>query len=184
MAFKLNSDLTTIQDYAYKRKISFNPNRTKPAHEVTFSRKTKNITYPNLYLKNLSIAKTASQKHFGLNLDTRLSFSDHINEKIGKAIKVVGLLHRLQSILPRSSLLPIYMSFVRPILDYGNVTYYQPSNASFSSKIEPVQHYAVLAITGAIRGSSCEKLYQELRLEHLNHRHCMRRLCLFLSPLK
>ena len=139
---------------------------------------TKN-TYPNLHLKILPIAKTASEKHFGLNLATRLNFSDNINEKIGKAIKAVGLLRRLQSILPRSSLLPIYMSFVRPILDYGNVIYYQPSNASFFSKIESVQNYAALAITGAIRGSSCEKLYQELRLEHLNHRHCMRRLCFF-----
>ena len=147
LAFKLNCDLITIQDQAYKWKISFNPNRTKPAHEVTFSRKTKNITYPNLYLKILPIAKTASEKHFGLNLDTRLNFSDNINEKIGKAIKAVGLLRRLQSILPSSSLLPIYMSFVRPILDYGNVIYYQPSNASFSSKIESVQNYAALAIT-------------------------------------
>ena len=34
-------------------------------------------------------------------------------------------------------------------------------------KIESVQYYVTLAITGAIKGSSHEKLYQELGLEYL-----------------
>ena len=37
----------------------------------------------------------------------------------------------------------------------------------FSSKIESVQ-YAALGITVAISCSSCEKLYQELGLEHMD----------------
>ena len=59
--------------------------------------------------------------------------------------------------LPRSSLL----SFVRPHQDYGDVIYDQPNNSSSSDKIESVQYNAVLAITGAIRGTSKEKLYQK-----------------------
>ena len=49
--------------------MSFNPdsNRTKPAHEVIFPRKTKNIIYPNLYFNNVPIVKITSQKHLGLN---------------------------------------------------------------------------------------------------------------------
>ena len=31
-----------IEEWAYQRKMSFNSDRTKPAHEVTFSGKTKN----------------------------------------------------------------------------------------------------------------------------------------------
>ena len=56
--------------------------------------------------------------------------------------------------LPRSSYLTIYKSFVRPHLDYGDVIYDQPNNSSLSDKIESVQYNAVLAITGAIRGTS------------------------------
>ena len=56
--------------------------------------------------------------------------------------------------------------------------YDQPSNASFSKKIESVQYNATLAITGAIKGSSREKLYQELGLEYLYQRRWARRLCL------
>ena len=54
----------------------------------------------------------------------------------------------------------------------------QPSNASFSKKIESVQYNAALAITGAIKGSSREKLYQELGLEYLYQRRWARKLYL------
>ena len=56
--------------------------------------------------------------------------------------------------------------------------YDQPSNASFSKKIESVQHNAALAIAGAIKGSSREKLYQELGLEYLYRRRWARRFYL------
>ena len=78
--------------------------------------------------------------------------------------------------LPRSSLLTIYKSFVRPNLDYGDVIYDQPYNSSFSDKIDIVQHNAVLAITGAIRGTSKEKLYQALGLESLRNSRWLRRM--------
>ena len=80
--------------------------------------------------------------------------------------------------MPRNSLLTIYKSFIRPFLDYADVIYDQLSNAAFSKKIEPVQYNVALAITGAIKGSSREKLYQELGMEYLYRRRWARRLCL------
>ena len=40
----------------------------------------------------------------------------------------------------------------------------------FCEKLESVPYKAALAITGAIQGTSREKIYQELRLEPLNSR--------------
>ena len=37
----------------------------------------------------------------------------------------------MQNILPRSALLTIYKSFIRPHLDYGDIIYEQAYNASF-----------------------------------------------------
>ena len=48
--------------------------------------------------------------------------------------------------------------------------YDQAENESVSSKIEKLQCNACLAITGAIRGTSQEKLCQELGLESLKTR--------------
>ena len=64
-------------------------------------------------------------------------------------------------------------------MDRGDVAYDQPSNDAFSNKLETVQYNAALAITGAIKGTSREKLYQELGLEYLQQRRWMRRLWLF-----
>ena len=45
--------------------------------------------------------------------------------------------------------------------------------------IESVQYNAALAITGAIHGSSREKLYQELGFESLHDRQWYRKLCFY-----
>ena len=49
--------------------------------------------------------------------------------------------------------------FLVPHLDYSDVIYDQPENELFSSQIESVQYNASLVSTGAIRGTSQEKLY-------------------------
>ena len=78
------------------------------------------------------------------------------------------------------------IKFARSHLDYGNIMYDQPSNSTFSNKFESVQYNVALVITGAIRGSSRENLFQELGLDHLHHRRWMKRLCVryeFLSNI-
>ena len=106
-----------------------------------------------------------------------------MNEKISKAMKGISLIKRLHKYLPRKSLLCIYKSFVRQHLDYADIIYDQPHNNAFSNKIESVQYNAALAITGAIRGSSRERLYEELALESLSERRRYRKLVYFLILL-
>ena len=98
---------------------------------------------------------------------------------MNKVNKTIGLLRKLQNILPRKPLLTIYKSFVGPHLDYGDVIYDQHYNNSFHQKLESIQYNAALPITGAIRGSSEEKLYQELGLESLKQRRWLRKFCHF-----
>ena len=67
-----------------------------------------------------------------------------------------------QPILPRSFLLTIYKTLIRGQLDHANIIYDQTYNSVFLNKLESVQYNACLVITGAVRGSSAEKLDQEL----------------------
>ena len=124
-----------------------------------FSKKIISGTHPSLFFSNSLIEQDPTQKHLGLTLDHKLTFQYYVNEKIKKGMKGIGLLRKLQAILPRTSLLIIYKSFIRPDLDYSDVVYDQPSNDAFSNKLETVQYNAALAITGAIKDTSCEKLY-------------------------
>ena len=80
-----------------------------------------------------------TQKHLGVQLDSKLSCSELTNNKISKVPKARGLLRKLLPILPCRSLLTIYKSFIRPHLDSVNVIDEQPSNISFPNKTESVQ---------------------------------------------
>ena len=95
----------------------------------------------------------------------------------------MGLLRRFQPILPRSSLLTIYKTFVRSHLDFADVIYGEAYNSSSHEKLESLQCNACLAITGAIRGTSSEKLYQKLGLHSLKLRRWFRKLCHFYEIL-
>ena len=107
------------------------------------------------------------QKHLGLTLDDRLTFGEHLTNVSNKIRKTIGLLRKLQNILPRAALLTIYKCFITLHLDYGDIIYDQSFNLSFHQKLESIQCNAALALTEAIRGSLREKLYQELGLESL-----------------
>ena len=90
----------------------------------------------------------------------------------------------MSEFLPRHSLITFYKSFIRPHLDYGDIIYHQPNNLSLYNKIETCQYNAVLAIAGAIRGSSKESLYQELGFEYISSRRWLRKLCTFYKGVR
>ena len=99
--------------------MSFNPDISKQAQEVIFSRKKNINNHPIVFFNNLPINRKSTQKHLGLLLDEKLVFSEHINEELKKVTKSINLLRKLNLTLPRSSLLEIYKSFIRPHLDHG-----------------------------------------------------------------
>ena len=67
----------------------FNPDPTKPAQEVLFSRKKKTQNYPTLSLNNIQVERASSQKHIDLILDEKLNFKQHIENAIAKINKGV-----------------------------------------------------------------------------------------------
>ena len=161
----LNDDLSRISEWAHRWKMLFNPDITKQAQEVIFSRKNTKNDHPIVYFNEAPVAHTTCQKHLGMHLDEKLNFSHHVKEKIAKANKRIGLIRKLAYVLPRQSLLTIYKSFVRPHLDYDDIIYDQPNNERFCNLIEKVQYNAALAIIGAIKGTSQLKIYNELGIE-------------------
>ena len=67
-------------------------------------------------------------------------------------------------------------SFIRLHLNYNDILYDKPGNENFQSKLEKVQYRASLAITGAIKETSRQNLYNELGLHSLSKRRWRNKL--------
>ena len=114
---KQDNDLDKVRVWAIKWKMSFNPDSSKQAQGIIFSRKITKVYHPLLLFNNSNIQQVSSQKHLGIHLDDVLTSKHHINEKINKTNKGIGIIRKLNNILPCSALLTIYRSFIRPHLD-------------------------------------------------------------------
>ena len=159
--------------------MSFNPDPSKQAEEVIFSCRIKKPSHPVLMLNNNYVIQTPYLKHPGSILDEKLNFDEHLRYIANKVNISIGLLRELLKCLPIRSLVTIHKSFIKTHLDYGDVIFDQAYNNSFHETLESLQYNASLATTGAIMGTTKEKLYQELGLESLRHRRWFRTLCTF-----
>ena len=121
-------------------KIFFNPDPSKQAIEICFSHKRDNENYPSLMFNDAKVQIDISQKHLGLILDSKLDFNEHIDNKIKKCSKIIGIMKRLFLILSRKSLLIIYKFFIRHNFDHADIIFDKAFNESFKRKIEMVQY--------------------------------------------
>ena len=75
---KLDSNLKKTPRWTYKWKMTFNPDLSKQAQEVTFSRKAVKISH--LFITfTMPVTRTTCQKNLGFKYDEKLSFYDDIN---------------------------------------------------------------------------------------------------------
>lgn len=139
--------------------MNFNRDSTNQTQEVVFSRKPQNTNHWCLIFIHHTVKFTESQKHVGIDLNSRLDLKDNLEIIFKKVSRAIGFLRKLQNLLPIKSLMTIYKykSFIRPHMVYGDIIYAQVFNSSFHRKLGSIQYHAARAITGAVLTSE-EKL--------------------------
>ena len=129
-----------ISEWAHQWKMLFNPDPRKQATEVYFSRKLNQDSPLPLDFNNNAVQTVEVHNHLGLSLDKKLDFNIHIENKINKCSKIIGVMKRLSLSISRDSLLTICKSFVLPHLDYADIIYGKPGYVNLESKLERVQY--------------------------------------------
>ena len=71
--------------------------------------------HPLVFFNDAVVEQSTSQKLLGAHLNKKLDFNAHIKEKISKTSRGISIIKKLQSKLPRNSLLTTYKSFIRPM---------------------------------------------------------------------
>ena len=101
---ELNSYLRKISMWAYQWKMSCNPNVSKQAEEVIFSKRAQKLFHPSVLFNNIPVQRSTVQMHLGVYLNEKVIFDTHITEKIGKASKGIGVIKKLFKSLPEKCL--------------------------------------------------------------------------------
>ena len=107
-------------------------------------------------------------------LNSNLSYEHHIKPILNKVNETISHLRKFQLIHPRHFLITIYKTFIRPQFNYGDVIYDRAFVESVHQYLESIKYNPAIAITGTVRRTSTEKLFQELELETLKSRRWFR----------
>ena len=171
----INRDLNTLSQWAEQWRVTFNASKT---YFMVISLKKQKPIYGPILLNNTTLKETNEIKSLGLTITNNLSWQSHIFNLIKKASIRLFILNKYKYILPRSALITIYLSLIRPILEYGDVIY-DSAPLSTVQPLENLQRQAALACSGAYRHTKHQNLLNELGWEPLTTRRLHHKLIVF-----
>ena len=171
----INDDMYRIQLWTKRWLVTIN---SKKSEVMLFSKKRSPSVLLPVIIDGNTLPVVESHKHLGMTLSSRLSWSLHINYITLKCKRILGMLSRYKHLWSRSALEVCYISFIRPILEYGNILYDCCSIAD-STVLEGVQLDAIRLVTGAKRCTSHAAMYRELGWINLKTRRKIHRLIKF-----
>ena len=110
----INSDLSNIKKWSEDWLITFNPDKTDIM--LFDSRRQGNLTFK---FGQTNILSVDFHKHLGIVFSSDGKWTRHIDYILSKASKQVGVLRKLKFILQREILEKIYLTFIKPLLEYS-----------------------------------------------------------------
>ena len=84
----------------------------------------------------------------------------HIENILQSVLKVIGIMCKLKYEFSRLALNQIYISYVRPIIEYFSILWDGCSEQN-ADLLEKLQHEAAKIVNGLTRSVSLENLYKE-----------------------
>ena len=140
----LQADIDAIAHWVDINLLQFNVQKCK-AMKIT--RKKQSASTPILKLNSQILQRTDAYKYLGLLISHDLSWSDHIRTICSKAKRMLGMLYRrFYQYADSNTLLQMYISLVRPHLEYGSPVW-NPYKAADVKLIEGVQKFALRMCT-------------------------------------
>ncbi len=175
----INRDLQHLTSWAQTWRVTFNPQKTV----FMIISKKSNPPTPALYMDNVKLKQVDQECYLGMVITKNLSWKSHINKLIAKAFKRIGLLFRLKTNrLPRAALSNYYITFIRPVLEYGSVVF-DNCTAHECHLLEQVQRRAAVLCTGAFKRSNYKLLLEDLGWDSLQNRRKTAKLTLMYKIL-
>ena len=175
----LQNDINKINTWADTWLVKFNLNKSE---SLVVSRKNIKPIHPDLNMSNILIPNVQTHKHLRIHLSSDGSWDYHINSISRKAWKRINVMHHLKKLLDRKSL-QVYFSFIRPILEYGDVIWNNIPQY-LKDDLDKIQNEAARIVKGCSKLVSLSNLQQECGWESLSERRRKHNLTLFYKMVK
>ena len=135
---------------------------------MIFQSSKKNfITKENLFINGTMIRKVESTKFLGVNIDSKLSWSEHIHHIKNKISKSIGILYKVRKTFQVSTLITLYYSFIYPYFQYCVEVWGKACNIYLSSLIN-IQKRAIRIIYSAPYKAHTAPLFLKMNILPLN----------------
>jgi hypothetical protein len=155
----INSGLSNIKKWSEDWLITFNPDKTDIM--LFDSRRQGNL---NFKFGQTDILSVDFHKHLGIVFSSDGKWTRHIDYILFKASKQLCVLRKLKFILKREILEKIYLTFIRPLLEYSCEVWDNYSQTD-NDRLEKLQLEAARIVTGLTAAySSRDSVYQETGL--------------------
>ena len=123
---------------------------------------------PPLFMQTQQI-KVPEHKHIGMILSNDCSWSTHIKHVTEKAWKRIHVMRSLTFTLDRRSLETIYLSFIGPLLEYGDLIFDILTNFE-QNELDEIQNEAARIVTVTTKFTSVENIYTDTGWQTLGNR--------------
>ena len=117
----------------------------------------------NLFLNNQPLKKVFSTRFLGIMIDNNLNWKEHINVISSKVSKCIGIIYKLNKILPYKTLLLLYKSLILPHFSYCHVVWGNAA-ACRLQRLIVLQKRALRAIHKTSYRSHTEPLFIESKI--------------------
>jgi len=159
----LQHDLNLLYEWSVCWQLKFNILKCKHIHFGPAN------NYGSYYMNGIAIKIVVRQKDLGILFDNQLKFHSHTTNISNKANRLLGLIRRSFDHLDSSMLTKLFVTLVRPTLEYCN-SIWGPSFLLDQRRIEEVQRRATRLLP-FIKDKSYEERLSILQLPSLAHRH-------------
>ena len=166
----LNKDLSSLLSWSRQWLVNFNPNKTEA---MFFSSSIKEK--PKLVFDNTQVKFVDTHKHLGVTLSSDLKWHEHITSMIKSASSILNSMRALKFKLKRDTLNHIYVTYMRPILEYASVVWDGCTDYE-KLLIDRLELDAARIVTGLTRSTSTELLLKEIGWLQLSERRKYQKL--------
>ena len=161
----LNAELQKLCVWFKSNKLYLNVKKT---NYILFGRKhTNDELNMHLYIDGNELERTESTKFLGVYIDSKLTWSMHVNHISVKMSQGLGILYKIRNIFPRNILLTLYYSLIYPYLSYCALIW-ACAKPNTLNKIEILQNKAIRLITKSGYRAHTSVLYKELKVLKLH----------------